>query len=47
MLLTEIKHNKVMVFNHYLGIDISKKTLDAALIIKEGEIVGQTKVANN
>ena len=33
MLLTEIKHNKVMVFNHYLGIDISKKTLDAALII--------------
>lgn len=36
-----------MVFNHYLGIDISKQTLDAALIIKEGEIVGQTKVANN
>ena len=36
-----------MVFNHYLGIDISKKTLDAALIIKEGEIVGQTKFANN
>ena len=47
MLLTEIKHNKVMVFNHYLGIDISKKTLDAAHIIKEGELVGQTKVANN
>lgn len=36
-----------MVFNHYLGIDISKKTLDAALLIKEGEIVGQTRVANN
>ena len=36
-----------MNFNHYLGIDISKQTLDAALIIKEGEIVGQTKVTNN
>ena len=36
-----------MYFNHYLGIDISKQTLDAALIIKEGEIVGQTKVTNN
>lgn len=47
MALTEIKHNKVMVFNHYLGIDILKMTLDAALIIREGEIVGQTKVANN
>lgn len=47
MVLTDIKHNKVMYFNHYLGIDISKQTLDAALIIKEGEIVGQTKVTNN
>ena len=36
-----------MYFDHYLGIDISKATLDAALIIKEGEVVGQTKVANN
>lgn len=36
-----------MYFNHYLGIDISKSTLDAALIIKEGNVVGQTKVANN
>ncbi len=36
-----------MYFNHYLGIDISKSTLDAALIIKEGDVVGQTKVANN
>lgn len=36
-----------MYFNHYLGIDISKATLDAALIIKEGEVVGHTKVANN
>lgn len=40
-------HNKVMVFNHYLGIDISKNTLDAALIIKEGEIIGQLKVTND
>lgn len=47
MRLTEIKHNKVMELNHYLGIDISKKTLDAALIIKEGEVLGQTKVAND
>ena len=47
MVLTEIKHNKVMLFNHYLGIDISKLTLDAALIIKEGEILGQTKVTND
>lgn len=36
-----------MVFNHYLGIDISKKTLDAALIIREGEVIGQTKVSND
>lgn len=36
-----------MKFNHYLGIDISKKTLDAALIIKEGSILGQTKVSND
>lgn len=36
-----------MVFNYYLGIDISKATLDAALIIKERDIVGQTKVSNN
>lgn len=36
-----------MVFNHFLGIDISKMTLDAALIVREGEIVGQTRVANN
>lgn len=36
-----------MLFNHYLGIDISKMTLDAALIISEGQIVGQTKVTND
>ena len=36
-----------MIFTHYLGIDISKKTLDAALIIKEGQILGQTKVTND
>lgn len=36
-----------MVFNYYLGIDISKATLDAALIIKERDIVGQTTVSNN
>lgn len=47
MWLTEIKHNKVMVFNHYLGIDISKNTLDAALIVREGEILGQIKVTND
>jgi len=47
MWLTEIKHNKVMVFNHYLGIDISKNTLDAALIVREGEILGQLKVTND
>ena len=47
MRLTEIKHNKVMLFNHYLGIDISKNTLDAALIVREGVILGQLKVAND
>lgn len=36
-----------MVFNHYLGVDISKKTLDVALILKEGETVGQTKLPND
>ena len=36
-----------MNFTHYLGIDISKKTLDAALIVKEGQILGQTRVAND
>lgn len=36
-----------MLFNHYLGIDISKNTLDAALIVREGEILGQLKVAND
>lgn len=36
-----------MIFNHYLGIDISKKTLDAALILKEKEIIGHKNVANN
>ena len=36
-----------MLFNHYLGIDISKMTLDAALIVSEGQIIGQTKVAND
>lgn len=36
-----------MLFNHYLGIDISKQTLDAALILKEGQIEGQTKVSND
>ena len=36
-----------MVFNHYLGIDISKKTLDAALLLREGVVEGQTKVSND
>lgn len=36
-----------MVFYHYLGIDISKMTLDAALLLKEGVIEGQTKVSND
>ena len=39
--------HKFMLFSHYLGIDISKKTLDAALIVKEGQVLGQTKVAND
>ena len=36
-----------MVFNHYLGIDISKKTLDAALLLREGVVEGQIKVSND
>ena len=36
-----------MNFTHYLGIDISKKTLDAALIVKEGQVLGQTRVTND
>lgn len=36
-----------MTFNHFLGIDISKKTLDAALVTDETTILGQTKVSND
>lgn len=47
MAVNRTKHNKVMLFTYYLGIDISKMTLDAALIVGEGKIVGQTKVTND
>lgn len=36
-----------MKFYYYLGIDISKQTLDAALIVKENEILGKKQVAND
>lgn len=36
-----------MKFYYYLGIDISKRTLDAALIVKENEILGKKQVTND
>jgi len=36
-----------MVFNYFLGIDISKKTLDAALLSKEKGLSVQAKITND